>query len=316
MIRLLHLPWPCWVATTDTGGVIEEVSAPLVPESAAGPLKLDDLLAPASQVLFHGVMIVELLTTGSCTDIVLWLRLAGRGDVPVVCNARLDPETGRIGWAFIEARRREAVERTLIEQQREAARRAMDSERDANTDRLTGLANRRRFLAFFENRAQSLKGALLLIDVDHFKRINDTLGHLAGDDVLRRVAQALASAIREGDLLARFGGEEFILWSPGCCSFEDALALGERLRRSVERAGLAPGGRDLTVSVGVCVVDALGTDRLSDIIGLADEALYAAKRAGRNCVKLAVSGHAESADSCSPGSAALCGGRVRGHAPA
>jgi diguanylate cyclase (GGDEF)-like protein len=290
-MRLLHLPWPCWVATTDTAGVIEEISAALVAEGAQGPLHLDDILAPASRVLFHGVMIVELMTTGSCKDVVLWLRRAGRGDIPVVCNARLDPATRRIGWAFIEAGRREVVERRLLEQEREAARRALESEREANTDRLTGLANRRRFLAFFEHREQSLKGALLLIDIDHFKSINDTLGHLAGDDVLRRVAQALASAIREGDLLARFGGEEFILWSPGCSAPEDAEALGERLRQSVERSGFARGGRKLTVSVGVCVVDGAGTDRLSDIIGLADEALYAAKRAGRNRVHLAERGY-------------------------
>jgi diguanylate cyclase (GGDEF)-like protein len=285
-MRPLQLPWPCWVATTDLDGLVEEISAEILPTHADGALHLDQLFVPASRALLLGVLLPELLTAGTCRDALLRLRVHARGEVPVVCNARLDRERARIGWAFLEALRREEAERRLLELQRDAERRAQESERAAKTDRLTGLANRRGFFAFFENRMPWLEGALFLIDIDHFKSINDSLGHLVGDEVLRSTGQLLAAAIREGDLLARFGGEEFILWASGAAQAQDAFALGERLRRSVESAAIMPDGRKLTVSVGACTAEGVHVDRLSEIIRHADDALYAAKREGRNRVKL------------------------------
>lgn len=153
--------------------------------------------------------------------------------------------------------------------------------RVAITDSLTGLPNRRHFhQAYVASLAQSIADkvplALMLIDVDHFKEINDRDGHPAGDDKLREVARGLHEAMRRGDLVARYGGDEFIVVAPHATR-EDALVLAERLR-------LAAISCQASVSIGVALFpeDA----HLQDgVIAAADAALYRAKQAGRNCVR-------------------------------
>jgi diguanylate cyclase (GGDEF)-like protein len=154
----------------------------------------------------------------------------------------------------------------------------------ATTDSLTGLPNRH---YFHESYNQSLDAAmasdtplaLMLLDVDHFKEINDRDGHPAGDDKLRDVAQALGATMRRGDMVARYGGDEFIVVAPHATR-DDALALAERLRESVARSSTS-------VSIGVAMFpdDAQKQDAL---IEAADAALYRAKQAGRNCVRHAL----------------------------
>ena len=124
-----------------------------------------------------------------------------------------------------------------------------------------------------------------MFDIDHFKRINDTYGHSAGDDVIRAVADLISQEIRNTDKFARFGGEEFVL----LLRETDAVIaadLAERLREKVADLRVPTGGRDitLTVSVGCAVADETGRD-VEDFIQRADEALYAAKAAGRNRVR-------------------------------
>lgn len=157
------------------------------------------------------------------------------------------------------------------------------------TDPLTGLANRRgleRFIAR-EWQARAVNRAciaLIAVDVDHFKDVNDSLGHAAGDEVLRRLAEILASSIRSGDLAVRLGGEEFLL----LCSVPsgEGRTVAERLRRAVE-SGLAP----RTVSIGVHEIVAASTDAQPEAVWaaveIADTALYEAKRTGRNRVVVA-----------------------------
>ncbi len=156
----------------------------------------------------------------------------------------------------------------------------------SNTDALTGVANRRRLDCAL---AERLEGApavdfLLLIDVDHFKAFNDMHGHLAGDDCLRAIARVVAGELAGGDLLARFGGEEFAVLVTQSCP-ESVLALAERLRVAV--ASARPFGlvrpESITISVGVAERTP-GSDAAL-MIARADAALYAAKRAGRNCVR-------------------------------
>ncbi|MGH9178946.1 MAG: GGDEF domain-containing protein, partial [Acidimicrobiales bacterium] len=157
-------------------------------------------------------------------------------------------------------------------------------ERLAGTDALTGLANRR---VFQESLARELAVAarrgercgLVVLDVDHFKAVNDTHGHQAGDEVLRLVGRALAEAARETDTAARYGGEEFAVVVPGCATSE-AAAVAERLRAAVI-ATCAAGPVPVTVSAGVASypADALDGDAL---VAAADAGLYRAKRLGRN----------------------------------
>jgi diguanylate cyclase (GGDEF)-like protein len=154
--------------------------------------------------------------------------------------------------------------------------------RQAMTDGLTGLPNRR---AFTEALASSSRPvSLALVDVDHFKRINDTAGHAAGDETLRALGELLARRVRGDDLAARIGGEEFVVLLPNTGRTE-ALAVAERLRASVEALDLTQfaNGVRITVSAGVAGTNqAMTPDAL---LSAADEALYAAKRGGRNQVR-------------------------------
>ncbi|MFC3220020.1 diguanylate cyclase domain-containing protein [Tianweitania populi] len=168
----------------------------------------------------------------------------------------------------------------------------------ANTDGLTGLANRRRFDEAFEAEHakavdQSKSLSLLLIDVDRFKLFNDTYGHQAGDECLRRVAKAIEACIRPSDLCARYGGEEIVVLLPGS---DDAAAyrVGERIRMAVESLDIphmenASAGKRVTISIG-CATQEPGSDEPAlALIAQADRRLYEAKRTGRNRVLSAFS---------------------------
>jgi diguanylate cyclase (GGDEF)-like protein len=159
----------------------------------------------------------------------------------------------------------------------------------AATDSLTGLANRWRFdeeLALEWRRAERIGDslALILLDLDDFKSVNDTYGHPVGDDVLRRIAGILGTNIRQVDLAARYGGEEFAVIVPEA-DLEGGLQLAERLRSALEAHHIElPGGdqRTVTASFGVAVKGDLS--RAEELIAAADEALYDSKRAGKNQV--------------------------------
>ena len=127
-----------------------------------------------------------------------------------------------------------------------------------------------------------------LIDIDHFKRVNDELGHPAGDEVLRQVSQRLQSTLRGSDLLARIGGEEFMAVLPDT-SLDEAALLAERLRAAVSASaiGLAASQRVVTVSIGVAQRQA--DDSAESLLAQADAALYQAKRGGRDRVQVAFS---------------------------
>lgn len=164
------------------------------------------------------------------------------------------------------------------------------AEARASTDALTGLPNRRYFDEFCgllarRHRADDALG-VLMIDIDHFKRLNDTYGHATGDHVLRAVAGAIASAVREDDVPARFGGEEFavLLRNP---SRSVAVEVGERVRASVRALDLGPlGVSGVSVSVGVAVSSS-PDQPIDALVEEADRALYRAKRAGRDRVAAA-----------------------------
>jgi diguanylate cyclase (GGDEF)-like protein len=161
------------------------------------------------------------------------------------------------------------------------------------TDALTGIANRRHWdwrLAEEIARAQRYRYpvAVLMVDIDHFKRVNDTHGHQVGDEVLRQVAERLRSTLRRTDFLARYGGEEFGIIAPQT-ALEAAKVLAERLRRAIAREPIQVNNElsiPLTISVGVAVFPDHAQNE-SDLVAAADAALYRAKQDGRNCVRVA-----------------------------
>jgi diguanylate cyclase (GGDEF)-like protein len=177
------------------------------------------------------------------------------------------------------------VERTNEELEQAHA----EADRLSRVDPLTGIYNRRHFSELLSaERALAGTGsaAVLLLDLDHFKAVNDRYGHLTGDAVLRAAADRIASVTRGGDCLARWGGEEFAILAPGI-DREGAVRLAERARGALNGHPVQVDGDaiDLTLSVGVAVVGP-ETETHDALIDAADEALYEAKRAGRNCVRV------------------------------
>ena len=162
----------------------------------------------------------------------------------------------------------------------------------AATDGLTGLFNRRylegaleRELARAERGSSSL--ALLLLDIDHFKSFNDTYGHMMGDLVLKKVATTLQRGLRQADVLARFGGEEFVVLLPQVGE-RGAMESAERIRAALESSSIHPGGlrKRVTVSIGLAMFRD-HADSSESLLRVADEAMYRAKDAGRNRVVVA-----------------------------
>jgi diguanylate cyclase (GGDEF)-like protein len=148
----------------------------------------------------------------------------------------------------------------------------------ANTDELTGLPNRRPVWALVTEKAERDEViSIALIDIDHFKRLNDARGHAAGDEALVKIARRLRSMTRDGDIIGRWGGEEFVAVLRG--GADEALQAMERIRAAVARAG------EVTVSIGVAAREP-GEDPWS-ALRRADRALYDAKRAGRDRVFVA-----------------------------
>lgn len=160
-------------------------------------------------------------------------------------------------------------------------------QQSALTDGLTRVANRRAFDTALDRELSEVSDTdtslcVVLVDLDHFKSLNDTFGHLAGDDVLRAVGAALRGCIREGDLVARYGGEEFALILPGGTS-ADGLAAARRLREILRGVD---GPRQITASLGIACWPQDGRTR-EELLTAADQALYAAKSGGRDQACLA-----------------------------
>lgn len=166
----------------------------------------------------------------------------------------------------------------------------------ANTDGLTGLFNHAYALKFIEKAAETGNKVLyiIMIDLDNFKTVNDSLGHAAGDEFLRKVARAIRSSVRKDDVVARYGGDEFIviIQKQAGDSDGEVLAVAERIKQSVEQmaAGfqdeneMDPGLPSVTASIGVSR-SSCNLAQKNSLLKLADEALYNAKRQGKNCVE-------------------------------
>lgn len=159
----------------------------------------------------------------------------------------------------------------------------------AATDSLTGVLNRRMYeitvrqeMARCRRYRQPL--SLIMVDIDHFKQINDTLGHSRGDIVLRNIADAIADNLRESDYLFRYGGEEFVVLSPQT-DIDGVDTLARRIKNNVEQLRI-PGIPPLTISLGLVSSDQEMSHQ--DMLEKADEALYVAKARGRNRIELAM----------------------------
>jgi len=216
---------------------------------------------------------------------------AGRPFAGQTMNYRRDGSAFTMEWSIAAVTGGDGLPAWFVAVQRDAtlpARRLFEAQREARMDPLTGLPNRRHcddILAGGAWLSRRVRSALV-IDLDRFKAINDTKGHLVGDEVLREVGRRLRGAVREGDLVARWGGEEFcVLTLEGSAGAE---TLAERLREAIAAAPCetSAGSIPVTASVGYAVVGGR-IAAANDLLAAADEAMYVAKRSGRNRVCVA-----------------------------
>ncbi len=186
-----------------------------------------------------------------------------------------------------------------------AAREAM---REAATrDSLTGLLNHAEIFGMLERELERARRerkplSVLLGDIDHFKKVNDSHGHLFGDEALREIARRLQSKLRAYDGVGRYGGEEFLLVLP-TCDLAGAMQRANDLREAIAAAPIVAGGveKSITMSLGVSVSDCIGVKEVDPLVSRADAALYTAKRNGRNRVEYILSSAAEAPQQSSAG---------------
>ena len=200
----------------------------------------------------------------------VWCRLQGR---PVIAD---DADAGTI-WLLEDVTVQRAERERLSW--------------SANHDALTRLANRASFesslAALLAREPHGQPSALLFVDLDRFKRINDNAGHAAGDEVLKEMAALLLAQVRGGDLVARLGGDEFGVLLPHC-ERAVALRIADKIRLGAQQIGVEHGGRRLTIGASIGAVEIDGGElSLAELLSRADVACYEAKRAGRDAVRLA-----------------------------
>jgi diguanylate cyclase (GGDEF)-like protein len=203
-----------------------------------------------------------------------------------------------VGWLLVETREEPTpADRDLIETAVNQLRTCLDrATRHADVlaqsilDGMTGVHNHRHFVTALKGeltRARRYQQplSLLLVDVDHFKKVNDQHGHLAGDAILKGLAQRLKQTVREVDIVARYGGEEFVVVAPQT-DLKQAEFFAERLRRKISDDVFPSDGKELKVSVSIGVAETLAdqAECEDDLIRIADTRLYRAKEGGRNCV--------------------------------
>ena len=228
--------------------------------------------------------------------------------VPFLTSFLRNRSARRLEWERTMRERAEAANRELLMLRTELVHHAAKLERLATTDDLTGLCNRRHFLALAEEEwrrhaREQRPMALLIFDIDLFKSVNDRFGHDAGDAVIRHVADICRSEMCESDILARFGGEEFVLLLPKTTG-EQAVARADAMRQRLEATRFEVDGAKIgvTISIGVSQADA-DMQCIGDLMKRADQALYQAKREGRNRVRHARQTSPQRGDGTTPRSA-------------
>ncbi|AGH42884.1 sensor domain-containing diguanylate cyclase [Paraglaciecola psychrophila] len=241
----------------------------------------DVLFTISSKIFCESYLMPLLIHEKKCEEMQLTLFDGNGKRVPVIVSAKMD-EKSCIYWSFFNASKRDKLYEELIDARKELEAQAKTLKLMASTDELTGLMNRRELNLRAPEVINQAKRythniALLMIDIDHFKKINDAHGHLEGDRVLKALGQKLLKFGRQTDLIARFGGEEFIMLLPDT-NTSNAKIFARRLHQLT--SGIEVNHAPVTVSIGITMTD--GSHSLDDLTNQADGALYEAKKNGRN----------------------------------
>ncbi|WP_256761691.1 sensor domain-containing diguanylate cyclase [Cohnella sp. WQ 127256] len=310
---------PCGFFTLSNTGVITEVNHSLLnllqyERSELVNQHIETIMTVPNKIFFHTYFYPFIQLNGYVNEIYLTFRNKNDQGVPVLLNGVRKERGGEqfIDCVLIEMRKRIEYEREMLNskrkleelnQEKDLAHETLKAlhtelelkqaeliqlnqqlETQASTDGLTGARNRRFFqeslaasIALF-NRI-SIPFSLMLLDIDFFKRINDTYGHPVGDEILIRLAQTMQEQSREIDIVARYGGEEFAIILPDV-NRDNALQVAERYRRTIEQAEW--GEYKITISIGIATVTS--EDTAETLLVKTDQALYVSKSRGRNRV--------------------------------
>lgn len=245
----------------------------------------DDLFTHSSKIFFESYLMPLLIHEKKCEEIQLALLDGNNNRISIIVSAKMD-EQGYIYWSFFNASKRDKLYEELIVTRKELEAQAEVLKSMASTDELTGLMNRRELNLrapelINQSKRYAHNIALIMIDIDHFKKVNDTFGHIEGDRVLKSLGHRLQKFGRQTDLIARFGGEEFIMLLPDI-EINDAYLFAERLHKLVSEVEV--NNTPITVSIGITISD--GSQNLHRLSQQADGALYMAKNNGRNRTEL------------------------------
>tara|TARA_R110000751_G_scaffold307911_2_gene435255 strand:+ start:65221 stop:66126 length:906 start_codon:yes stop_codon:yes gene_type:complete len=246
----------------------------------------DDLFTVSSKIFIESYLMPLLLHEKKCDEIQLALIDGNHKRISIMVSAKMD-DKGQIYWSLFSATKRDKLFAELLDTRKKLEAQAKILHSMSSTDELTGLMNRREInlrAPELINQAKRFTHtiALLMIDIDHFKEVNDTYGHLEGDRVLKEIGSRLKTFGRQTDLIARFGGEEFIMLLPDTDA-TDARLLAQRLHNLMSE--IEVNNSPVTVSIGITMSD--GSRNLEVLIKQADNALYNAKSNGRNRTEFA-----------------------------
>ncbi|MGM9950227.1 MAG: sensor domain-containing diguanylate cyclase [Lysinibacillus sp.] len=309
---------PCGFLSLTENGILTEVNQTFLDWLGYGEEDLlghhvEDLLPRSTRLILHAYFFPNINLHGHIEELFLSFRDSSGKSIPLLLNARRNEWNGSqvIDCIVVQMKKRmdyelelrsakRKMEEAYAEKEQALARlqqiyREIEEKQAellainsglielSNTDKLTGIRNRRFFQEKLEEQIslhhqEGIPFSLLIIDIDHFKKVNDTYGHQVGDVVLVKLAGLLESGIRSGDVVARFGGEEFTVLLPGTGA-DMAKEIAEQLNRTVAQAAWEETG-SLTVSIGAATFS--GKDTEASILVNADRALYASKRNGRN----------------------------------
>lgn len=290
--------YPCGALVTNTAKIIVYVNSYFTTELLweQGELlgkNTDVIFTKSSRIFFQSYLVPTLLHENICEEMQLVIFNAQGLRIPITVNATLSDD-GHIFWSFFNASKRNQLYDELIKTREKLEVQAEKLKLLASTDELTTLLNRRemkyRSILVLEQAARSHQSVgLLMLDIDHFKRVNDSFGHLEGDRVLKELGQLLKSFARQTDLISRFGGEEFLIMLPNT-NKNDVLLFCQRLHKKI--AEIIVGDDLLTVSIGVSVSMSIdvsvsmsicdGKTSFTNLYTQADRAMYRAKALGRN----------------------------------
>ena len=268
-----------------SGALLEDENSVIVAANAKLCALLNLDLKPNSLVGLHHNQFLTMLRQQQ----IAWLSLPNSGleqkqySEEVNC---LEGNTLRVDWVPIQRDRRYLGHVWFLQDISSRKQKEQALQTLATTDPLTGLHNRRSFLDILQQQLElsqsDLPGALLMIDIDHFKKVNDTYGHPVGDRVIQNVTQAIYNTVRKDDFSGRLGGEEFAVLLPQV-TLQQALQVAEHIRQNVEKTITPLETETVNVTVSIGVTSMYGKDKDSIQI-TADQALYTAKNSGRNRV--------------------------------